>query len=148
MEVGKLTEAEADWLANCIATLNLYMIFVWRGEGGPFLDAKPGCYIGHIIVQMVLLARAARKVVPHVEIKLNSKVTRAHADDDHNALFRAWDEAPWDCPHVVMLGQADGADEPEPRNNDGRDACFWCGAPTREIELATSSGNICTQCGR
>jgi hypothetical protein len=38
--------------------------------------------------------------------------------------------------------------EPEPRNNDGRQNCYWCGAPTRKFELATSSGRICTACGR
>lgn len=36
----------------------------------------------------------------------------------------------------------------EPKNNDGRDTCFWCGAPTKEIELAMSSGHVCTVCGR
>lgn len=36
----------------------------------------------------------------------------------------------------------------EPKNNDGRGSCFWCGAPTRKIELVMSHGDICTSCGR
>lgn len=34
----------------------------------------------------------------------------------------------------------------EPKNNDGRDTCFWCGAPTREFGM--NFGRVCTDCGR
>jgi hypothetical protein len=38
--------------------------------------------------------------------------------------------------------------EPEPDNNDGREACYWCEAPTKQLALATSIGNVCTRCGK
>lgn len=34
-----------------------------------------------------------------------------------------------------------------PRNNDGREACILCGAPTRTIVLFTSNAQVCTKCG-
>ena len=41
----------------------------------------------------------------------------------------------------------------EPRNNDGRSKCFWCSAPTKEIDiglLSSKKGNVCTNpsCGK
>lgn len=36
--------------------------------------------------------------------------------------------------------------KPEPKNNDGRSTCFWCGAPTKEFGM--NFGHVCTACGR
>ena len=36
----------------------------------------------------------------------------------------------------------------EPKNNDGRNTCFWCGAPTRVFQMSFSTGNVCTSCER
>ena len=36
----------------------------------------------------------------------------------------------------------------EPKNNDGRNTCFWCGAPTRIFQMSFGNGNVCTLCGR
>lgn len=42
---------------------------------------------------------------------------------------------------TLLAGQ-----NPEPRNNDGRSNCFWCGAPTREFGMGF--GHVCTSCGK
>lgn len=33
---------------------------------------------------------------------------------------------------------------PEPKNNDGRTSCYWCGAKTKNVPSAFSSYDICT----
>jgi len=35
----------------------------------------------------------------------------------------------------------------EPKNNDGRERCYWCGAPTKSMMMFTSIGDVCTECG-
>ena len=36
-----------------------------------------------------------------------------------------------------------------PKNNDGRSACFWCGAPTKRMPgFANDNYDICTRCGK
>lgn len=36
----------------------------------------------------------------------------------------------------------------EPRNNDGRAACWWCGAPTKRVLGVIDVYDICTECGK
>lgn len=36
----------------------------------------------------------------------------------------------------------------EPANNDGRQDCFWCGAPTEARISIMSIMNVCTRCGK
>ncbi len=38
--------------------------------------------------------------------------------------------------------------EADPKNNDGRDSCYWCKGETMRVEMLTSRATICTQCGR
>lgn len=38
--------------------------------------------------------------------------------------------------------------EEEPKNNDGRKTCFWCGKATVRKELFTSYYEICEGCGK
>ena len=60
--------------------------------------------------------------------------------------YVAW----WLPENLGRLGRVtESIDWPSPpKNNDGRSTCFWCKAPTRTMELAFSTGNVCTQCGR
>lgn len=37
---------------------------------------------------------------------------------------------------------------PEPRNNDGRKTCFWCGTATKSCPGFFSSGDICPVCNK
>lgn len=34
----------------------------------------------------------------------------------------------------------------EPKDNQGRTTCFWCGAPTKKIQGFNSIYNICPEC--
>lgn len=43
--------------------------------------------------------------------------------------------------NVVLL-----ADEPEPKNNDGRSFCFWCRRPTEKIAGFQSNYDFCRSC--
>lgn len=36
----------------------------------------------------------------------------------------------------------------EPRNNDGRTTCFWCGAPTSSVPGIFANYDVCTRCGK
>lgn len=36
----------------------------------------------------------------------------------------------------------------EPRNNDGRATCWWCGAPTKRVPGVIDVYDICTKCKR
>lgn len=47
-------------------------------------------------------------------------------------------------------GQQMGCDiADEPKNNDGRDSCFWCGSPTKRVPggMPSSFYDICTKKG-
>lgn len=35
-----------------------------------------------------------------------------------------------------------------PKNNDGRDVCYWCGAPCKQVRGVTNIYSICTKCGK
>jgi hypothetical protein len=38
-------------------------------------------------------------------------------------------------------------DDEEPKNNDGRDRCYWCGTPTKQVAgIRFSNYNICPKC--
>lgn len=81
---------------------------------------------GHEAVVCLLLDRGAN--VGAVALELVAK-------GGHKAVFKLLKE------HMENL-----AASAEPRNNDGRDYCFWCGEPTREFGMRF--GRICTACGR
>lgn len=36
----------------------------------------------------------------------------------------------------------------EPKNNDGRGTCYWCGAPCKQVRGVVNTYNICTGCGK
>jgi hypothetical protein len=36
----------------------------------------------------------------------------------------------------------------KPKNNDGRDTCYWCKAPTKKIQGLIDMYDICTKCGK
>jgi hypothetical protein len=36
----------------------------------------------------------------------------------------------------------------EPKNNDGRQSCFWCGAPTKKRQGFSAMYDICSACGK
>lgn len=36
----------------------------------------------------------------------------------------------------------------EPKNNDNRETCYWCGASTKKILLFNDYANVCSKCGR
>lgn len=36
----------------------------------------------------------------------------------------------------------------EPKNNDGRDKCYWCGKTTKKIDAGFSFYNYCEKCGK
>ena len=39
--------------------------------------------------------------------------------------------------------------EEEPKNNDGKSACWWCGSPTKKVSTGfVREFDICTKCGR
>lgn len=39
--------------------------------------------------------------------------------------------------------------DPAPKSNDGRDKCYWCGAPTRHVNTGMFSDmRVCTRCGK
>lgn len=38
--------------------------------------------------------------------------------------------------------------EQEPKNNDGRSTCYWCGSPTKQVPSITSFYTICSKCGK
>jgi hypothetical protein len=48
---------------------------------------------------------------------------------------------PWSDPFAANS-------EPEPKNNDGRDRCFWCNVATKRIEGFSNVYNICPKCGK
>jgi hypothetical protein len=66
----------------------------------------------------------------------------------------------WDRSHPCHGGQEDGAyaavrfelveegTEQEPRSNDGRAACWWCGAATRKTQGFSWTWDVCGKCGR
>lgn len=49
---------------------------------------------------------------------------------------------------VLPVWQADPRSAEGPKNNDGRKSCYWCGADTKTIPLATSLAQVCSKCGR
>ena len=51
-------------------------------------------------------------------------------------MFRAV-PAPDNCPRVSSA---------EPRNNDGRESCFWCSVPT--AKRGGGAYDVCPKCGR
>ena len=148
LEPQTLDPSAAHMLSSIIAAKGLTLLGVWPDyRGRKILSAIPGAHIRAVIQQMVQLVEGS--LMPYVEAELNSKIVRAHRGDNPLALYQAWERAPFDGPNVVLLefDFSDPEDEP-PRNNDGREKCFWCGGPTKKIELATSSGNVCSRCGR
>jgi len=36
----------------------------------------------------------------------------------------------------------------EPKNNDGRSECFWCGTSTKNVEMLFSTIQVCSKCGK
>jgi len=36
----------------------------------------------------------------------------------------------------------------EPENNNGRDICYWCNSPTKEIKGFSQNYNVCVNCGK
>jgi len=36
----------------------------------------------------------------------------------------------------------------DPKNNDGRKTCFWCGGTTKKVRLIFSDTDVCTKCDR
>lgn len=53
----------------------------------------------------------------------------------------------WDRHHDLF--EIDNWDiEQAPRNNDGRDICYWCGAPCKQIQGITNTYTVCTGCGK
>jgi len=36
----------------------------------------------------------------------------------------------------------------EPRNNDGRDSCYWCGGSLKNIGIGAAEMLVCTVCGK
>lgn len=36
----------------------------------------------------------------------------------------------------------------EPKNNDGRTTCFWCGNPTKQVGGLFGTYDVCSVCGR
>lgn len=34
------------------------------------------------------------------------------------------------------------------KNNDGRNTCYWCSAPCKQVQGITNTYNICTKCGK
>jgi hypothetical protein len=116
-------------------------------DGHYVLCAMVGCYIPDAIRQMVQLAGIVRDSLPYIECEFNTRVVRARAGDDAEALSEAWRRTPNYHSEVVALAASEGAPE-RPKNNDGRSTCFWCGASTKRFELVTGLGNVCTECGR
>jgi hypothetical protein len=58
-----------------------------------------------------------------------------HHDDDYDGGWFPW--------NIAMIHDSKIH---EPRNNDGRQNCFWCGAPTRLFGMGF--GHVCTRCGK
>lgn len=64
----------------------------------------------------------------------------------------------WDRNDPKWNGQPDGAytkyrfrvigAAQEPKNNDGRSTCFWCGGKTENKQGFTNSYDICPKCGK
>ena len=50
-------------------------------------------------------------------------------------------ELPWEAITAVAWEQ-------EPRNNDGRSLCWWCGGPTRKMTLLSNNTDFCDECGK
>jgi len=49
----------------------------------------------------------------------------------------------------LKLTAACAAGLTEPKNNDGKTSCLWCGAPTKRVlGFSTNSYDICTRCGK
>ena len=50
--------------------------------------------------------------------------------------------------HVGL--EANGESVDQPANNDGRNSCFWCGAPTRCVPgfNMRTRYDVCTKCGK
>jgi hypothetical protein len=52
-------------------------------------------------------------------------------------------------PHVItLITPGPSIKEEAPRNNDGRDKCYWCQAPTKEYIGLFQTGHICSKCGK
>lgn len=145
-----LDEVEASLLNDKIKLHDLNNLYVFEYRGDTRLSILIGSDVVHAIGQMVVLATATKGQVPFVEAEANGCVVRAFAGDDPKKLGNEW----WWGSGGGGLVTTKPRQEPElesgsePKNNDGRENCFWCGAPTKTIELAFSTGNICTQCER
>lgn len=68
---------------------------------------------------------------------------------DKDELDKTTVELDIDAEEYATLVGKYHAGEPEPKNNDGRERCFWCGAPTRAVASGFAANyDICTECGK
>lgn len=153
-QLSQLTLAQAQRVRRAMASTNSKYLRIATGDNASFvLEGRTGAPIVVAIREMVRIAATVHPDPRYLEVEANGKIVRAYGIDNAEALVRAWEDAPVGLRFVMLdfdfsdAGIVVGRDRP-PRNNDGRAECYWCGSPTRKLELATSTGNICDKCGR
>jgi len=69
-------------------------------------------------------------------------------DNKTSGSFPPYYYASSDLCELINSAAAAAVADPEPKNNDGRDKCFWCGMPTKKVPTMISNYDICSKCGR
>ena len=90
----------------------------------------------------------------HYPVAFGSGFTKINNTDDertHKYQFDAAGGMPRHAPDCWCgwnKKEESSVKGPEPKNNDGRDKCYWCGGKTVTKPLATSFYQICERCGQ
>lgn len=79
---------------------------------------------------------------PCKEIKIDPEKTHLFATDENGDIWHH--ENCWCGAGMNYLGSFSGGKEP--KNNDGREKCYWCGEPTETRPLAVGTYEWCDAC--
>ena len=114
--------------------------------------------VGDIIQENTLITGNLEIVSIDEDLRVGSMIVTPpiHAEELDNVGIRGGNIfmlEPFECIMVdpvneptLDLGILDG---PEPRNNDGRKRCYWCGGKTKHDRgFHLDWYDVCTQCGR
>lgn len=86
-------------------------------------------------------------------VLINGTLTVCDVWDDIDA---AWDgimdrstcSGNCSCEPSKCANSCDSVGSDEPKNNDGRDSCYWCRGPVKQVMGLNESYGVCCECGR
>jgi hypothetical protein len=99
-------------------------------------------------------ATGGHHVVFHFGVKVGSTITVFNQYNSFLGVYRA------DNTHWIQVSANIGCEDPrqqpalpkvgleEPKNNDGRDKCYWCGGMVKRVQGFSSAYDVCEVCGK